>query len=107
MFKVTAEAAKQVRAAAQQGGTDGMALRLAAYRKPDGSIDYRMGFDEANDDDIQFSSEGLEILMAPEYVPLLDEAVMDFVQLDDGDRQFVFFNPKDPTYSPPKEDSEA
>lgn len=102
MFKVTPAAAEQVRAAAQQGGTEGMALRLAAQTRPDGSIDYMMGFDEGSEDDIRFTSEGVQIVMAPEFVPLLDEAVMDFVELDDGAHQFIFLNPKDPNYVPPQ-----
>ena len=35
MFKVTPRAAEQVIAAAGQGGTTGMALRLAAQQRPD------------------------------------------------------------------------
>ena len=88
MFKVTPQAAEQVRAAAEQGGTAGMALRLAAQQRPDGSIDYRMGFDEATEDDIRFDSEGVLIVMAPEFVPLLDTATLDFVELEKGDAQF-------------------
>ena len=103
MFKVTPQAAEQVRVAAEQGGTTGMALRLAAQQKPDGGIDYRMGFDEATEDDIRFDSEGVQIVMAPEYVPLLDAATLDFVELEPGDPQFIFLNPKDPNYSPPAE----
>ena len=76
---------------------------LAAQQRPDGSIDYRMGFDEATEDDIRFSSEGVQIVMAPEYVPLLDAATLDFVELEPGDPQFIFLNPKDANYSPPKE----
>lgn len=102
MFKITQEAAAQVKAAAQQGGTDEMALRLAAVRNSDGSFDYRMGFDEAKEDDIQFLSEGVQIVMAPEYVPLLEQTVMDFVQLDDGERQFIFLNPQDSNFVPPQ-----
>ncbi len=101
MFKVTPQAAQQVKVAAEQGGTTGMALRLAAQQRPDGSIDYRMGFDEATEDDIRFSSEGVQIVIAPEYVPLLDSATLDFVELEAGDPQFIFLNPKDPTYVPP------
>lgn len=101
MFKVTPQAAEQVRVAAEQGGTVGMALRLAAHQRPDGSIDYRMGFDEGTEDDIRFSSEGVQIVIAPEYVPLLDAATLDFVELDAGDSQFVFLNPKDANYVPP------
>ena len=104
MFKVTPQAAEQVRAAAKQGGTDGMALRLAAQQRPDGSIDYRMGFDEGTEDDIRFSSEGVQIVIAPEYVPLLDAATLDFVELDKGESQFIFLNPNDPTYVPPAQD---
>ncbi len=102
MFKVTPAAAEQVRTAAQQGGTEGMALRLAASRRPDGTIDYRMGFDEVGDDDIRFASEGVELVIAPEYVPLLDRATLDFVELQPGERQFIFLNPDDADYVPPQ-----
>lgn len=102
MFKVTPAAAEQVRVAARQGGTEGMALRLAASRRPDGTIDYRMGFDEAGEDDIRFNSEGVEIVMAPEYVPLLDAATLDYVELQPGELQFIFLNPDDASYVPPQ-----
>lgn len=101
MFKVTPQAAEQVKMAAEQGGTTGMALRLAAQQRPDGSIDYRMGFDEETEDDIRFSSEGVQIVIAPEYVPLLDAATLDFVEMEPGESQFIFLNPKDATYVPP------
>ena len=39
--------------------------------------------------------------MAPEYVPLLDAATLDFVELDVGEPQFIFLNPNDPGYVPP------
>jgi iron-sulfur cluster assembly protein len=104
MFKVTATAADQVHQAARQGGTEGLALRLAAQKNADGSIDYRMGFDEASEDDIRFNSEGVEVVMAPEYVPLLDEAVMDYVEIEPGKFHFIFLNPQDANYKPPTED---
>lgn len=100
MFKVTPTAADQVKNAAKQGGTEGMPLRLAATKKNDGSIDYRMGFDEGTEDDIRFTSEGVDVVMAPEFVPLLDTATLDFVQLDDGENQFVFINPQDSNFQP-------
>ena len=37
--------------------------------------------------------------MEPEYVPLLDEPLLDYVELDEGGRQFIFHNPKDPNYT--------
>jgi len=100
MFKVTPSAAEQVKNAAQQGGTEGMALRLAAQKHADGSFDYRMGFDEIGDEDIEMSFEGVKIVMAPEFVPLLDNTTLDFVKLDDGESQFIFVNPEDSNYTP-------
>jgi iron-sulfur cluster assembly protein len=101
MFKLTAAAAEQVQKAARQGGTEGLSLRLAAHQNPDGSIDYRMGFDEVTEDDIRMSCDGVDVVMAPESVPLLDGATMDFVEIDSGQFHFIFLNPKDANYSPP------
>lgn len=103
MFKLTTAAADQVRSAAKQGGTEGLALRLAASQKPDGSIDYQMGFDDPTDEDIRTTCENVDIVMAPEYVPLLDEATLDFVEMEPGKFHFIFLNPKDPHFAPPKE----
>ncbi|MEJ2405090.1 MAG: iron-sulfur cluster assembly accessory protein [Candidatus Thiodiazotropha sp.] len=103
MFKITPRAAQQILQAAKMGGTEGMALRFAAQQKEDGSFDYLMGFDDAKDDDIQFDSEGISIVMEPEHYTLLDETTMDFGELDDGENQFIFLNPKDSNYLPPSE----
>lgn len=103
MFKLTNAAAAQVLVAAKQGGTEGMSLRLAAQRRPDGTIDYRMGFDEATEDDIRVSCEGIDVVMTPEQVPLLDEATMDYVEMEPGQFHFIFLNPKDSNYQPPTE----
>jgi iron-sulfur cluster assembly protein len=102
MFKLTSTAAKQVIHAAEHSGAVGLALRLAAYRdQEDGSIAYRMGFDQVTATDIHYTDEGIEIVIAPEFMPLLENATMDFVTLDDGQRHFIFLNPSDPTYQPP------
>lgn len=105
MFTVTVAAANQVQKAAGQSGAEGMALRLAARKLADGTVDYRMGFDDASEDDIRFSSEGVDIVMAPEDVPLLSEAVLDFVEIQPGEFQFIFLNPKDANYSPPTDET--
>ncbi|EXJ14787.1 adhesin [Imhoffiella purpurea] len=104
MFKITAAAAAQVLEAAKQGGTEGMPLRLAAAQNPDGSIEYRMGFDELTEDDIRMTCEGIEVIMTPEQVPLLDQATMDYVEIEEpGQFHFIFLNPMDANYSPPTE----
>lgn len=100
MFKITPEAAQQILQAAKQGGTEDMALRFAAEQKHDGSFDYLMGFDEVKDDDIQFESEGITIIMQPEHMALLEQTTMDYGQIDNGEKMFIFLNPKDANYSP-------
>jgi iron-sulfur cluster assembly protein len=107
MFKVTATAAGQILQSAQQGGTEGLALRLAAYQAADGTIDYRMGFDEVGEEDVRQRCEGVEVVMAPEFVPLLDEATLDFVELEPGQHHFIFINPKDAGYVPPQGGSDG
>ncbi len=102
MFRITPAAAEQIRKAAKQGGTEGMALRLAVSEKADGSFDYRMGFDEATDSDLRVITEGVEVVMDPAYEKYLDECTLDFVELNPGDWQFIFLNPADPHYVPPK-----
>ncbi|MFP4494391.1 MAG: HesB/IscA family protein [Halochromatium sp.] len=101
MFKLTTAAAEQVLKAAKEGGTEGLSLRLAASQQADGNIEYRMGFDAPNEEDIRFQSEGVDIVMTPEDVPLLDETLMDFVEIEPGQPHFIFLNPKDPNYQPP------
>ncbi len=105
MFRVTSKAAKQVRIAAKQAGTEGLALRLAATKKPDGALDYKMGFDNTAETDIHVVSEGLDIIIAPEYQEVLEGTVMDFVEIEPGDFRFIFMNPNDANYSPPTEDA--
>jgi iron-sulfur cluster assembly protein len=103
MFDITEAAAEQIRTAAQQAGTEGMALRLSARMKEDGAIDYLMGFDDPSEADIRVVCKGVEIIMEPEAAPLLESAVMDYVELEAGDFRFIFSNPKDANYSPPVE----
>lgn len=100
MFKITPQAAEQIQQAAKQGGTEGLPLRFAASVNADGTYEYLMGFDAAKEDDIQYDSEGIAIIMQPEQAPLLDETVMDYAELDNGEKNFIFINPKDANYSP-------
>lgn len=95
MISVTPVAAKQIRQAAQQSGAEGLGLRIAAKRVADGSIQYGMGFDDQRDDDQQITSEGVLILVAPMSEVILKDTVLDFVELNPGEYQFVFINPND------------
>ncbi len=101
MFKLTEAAAKQVQVAAREGGAEGMALRMAAQRTEDGSIQYLMGFDEGSEADFRASSHGVTVLIAPEYLPLLNGATMDYVEMEQGEHRFIFLNPNDDNYIEP------
>jgi len=95
MLKVTAEAAKQIRQAATQSDADELALRVAAKRDPQGSIEYGMGFDVERANDIQVVSEGVTLLISNHSKELLIGTVLDFVEINPGDFQFIFVNPND------------
>jgi len=101
MFEITARCCSSGFSGCRTGGTQGMALRMAAQRKSDGSIDYLMGFDEAKDSDVRTVIRGIDIVMESKYIDLLDVAVMDYVKMDDGDFRFIFINPDDANYEPP------
>ncbi len=105
MFKVTERAAAQILKAASQGEMKGLALRLAPQRNADGSIEYnKMGFDEIKDGDVHIHYEGGDVVFDPSYRDLLDGAEMDFVEIEPGNPSFIFLNPNEPHYVPPKED---
>ncbi|WP_241087172.1 HesB/IscA family protein [Candidatus Vondammii sp. HM_W22] len=106
MFKITDAAAKQIQIASKQGGTEGIALRMAVRKNGDESLDYLMGFDEMKDDDIVEVYSGIQVVMAPEFAPRLDQTVMDYLELENGDYSFVFHNPQDPNYVPPEKSDE-
>jgi iron-sulfur cluster assembly protein len=95
MFKLSAEAASQIRQAAQQNGAQDMALRIAAKRERDGSIQYGMGFDAEREQDVQLVMEGVTVLISHQSKDLLNGAMLDFVELNPGEFQFIFINPND------------
>ena len=103
MITLTKAAAEQVKKSAQESNLEGMALRLAVKRMEDGSLDYGMGFDSETEDDLRFKSEGVDVVVAPPYMELLNGMTVDFVELDAGSYNFIFLNPNDPNYSPPAE----
>jgi len=100
MITVSTAAAEQIKESAKQGQMEGLALRLAAEKNDDGSLKYAMGFaDRELDDDISFESLGVKILVAAASYELLKNTELDYVQLDNEDKQFIFKNPNDPDYS--------
>jgi iron-sulfur cluster assembly protein len=104
MIKVTKQAAEQIRQAAKQANSETMPLRLAAKINPDGSYEYGMGFDERKDNDLRVVSEGIEIIVSASCSEILEDAVLDFGEVEPNKSEFIFYNPNDPDHKPPKEE---
>lgn len=101
MITLTPAAIEQIKKSASETEAEGLALRLAARKNSDGSMEYGMGFDEPNDEDLVFKFDGLEIVMGGEYGPLFNGTTIDFVELEPGNSGFIFQNPNDANYQPP------
>jgi iron-sulfur cluster assembly protein len=103
MITITPAAAAQIKLSADQGKTEGMALRIAASRNDDNSIHYGMGFDDSKEDDVTVTAEDIEIVISASSAELLKDTTIDFVELEPEKFQFIFMNPNDPNYKPPAE----
>ena len=90
MFQVTPAAAQEILAAATRSDAAGMALRVAARLADDGSVEFGMGFDEQREDDEPMQVDDLTVLIGAPSRPLLDGAVLDYVELQPGQPEFVF-----------------
>lgn len=103
MIKITPEAAAQVRQSAEHNDAQNMPLRIAVRKEEDGTFVYGMGFDDAGADDTHFVSEGIDVLVSNSSKELIMGATLDFVEINPGERQFIFVNPNDPAHaaSPP------
>lgn len=102
MITVTAQAAEQIRIAAGQAGAEGEGLRLAARLDDKGAIEYGLGFDAAGEEDVRFQSGDVTILVSAACVELLTGATLDFVEINPGEKRFIFINPNDPAHQPPR-----
>ncbi len=104
MFKVTRAAARQIRDSARNGDAEELALRILASRKPDGAIEYRMGFDEVGVDDVLLNCSGVDVVFASTQKEILTGSVLDYVEVQPGEHRFIFMNPNDPHFRHPTED---
>ncbi len=107
MFKITDAAAQQILEAAKQSEAEGLALRVAAKALSDGHIEYGMGFDEPQEGDVRVEHGGVTVVIDPPSNDLLDDASMDYVEIEPGQHRFIFLNPLDPHYQPPKKSKPA
>lgn len=90
MIVVTPGAARQIRLSAGVPGDAPVTLRVAARPSATGGIEFGMGFDEARSGDVELEVEGITLLVAPPSRDLLDEAVLDYLEVEPGEFRFVF-----------------
>jgi len=103
MITVSPEAAEQIRKSAKESNSENLCLRVAARVTPDEALDYGMGFDEEKEGDIKNTSEGINIVVAPNHADLVQGMHIDYVKLETGEYTFMFQNPNDPAHKPPKD----
>ena len=103
MIHLTTAALEQIRDSAGQGGFGSMPLRIAIKEQEDGSFHYAMGFDEQRlPGDTFYNFDGVDLVVATASKDLSEGMTIDFVELEAGKPEFIFLNPNDPTYVPPK-----
>jgi len=103
MLTISDTAIAQIKQSAAQTQSEHLKLRIAAKVAVDESIEYGMGFDEEKDGDLKVQVADLEVLVAPSSAELLNGAHLDFVEIEPQNFNFIFQNPNDPNYKPPKE----
>jgi iron-sulfur cluster assembly protein len=103
MIKLTDKAAKQIVFSATEGDMQAVPLRIAIKEQDDGSFHYAMGFDEQRlPGDVFVNIENISMVVSETSKSLADGLTIDYVELESGKPEFIFLNPNDPTYVPPR-----
>ena len=100
MLNLTPEAAARIRQSAAESGAADTALRVAARRCDDGSMQYGLGFDEQREGDMPLELDGVRLLIGAPSQSLLRGTLLDFVELEPGRYEFVFIADSDAAAPP-------
>jgi iron-sulfur cluster assembly protein len=104
MITISKNAASQIELSAQQTGITSTPMRVAIRKLENGKLHYALGFDDAiSKHDVQFKSQGIDLVISPESLDLGRELTIDYVQLDSGENNFIFINPADPNCNLPSD----
>ena len=100
MITISKNAASQIEFSARENGISNAIMRIAVKVLENGSFHYAMGFDESiSEFDVQIKSAGVDLVISPESLNHARELSIDFVELDSGEKNFIFINPADPNCS--------
>jgi iron-sulfur cluster assembly accessory protein len=103
MISLSSPALEQIKLSANQDDNHSLPLRIAIKEQDDGSFHYAMGFDEQRlpgDNFLNF--DGVNLVVSEGSKNLAEGMTIDFVELEPGKPEFIFLNPNDPTYVPPR-----
>ena len=104
MISLSTAALEQIKLSADSGDMASTPLRIAAKKLEDGSFHYAMGFDEQRlPGDSFFNFDGVDLVVSTGSLELVDGMTVDFVELEPGKAEFIFLNPNDPDYVPPRD----
>lgn len=101
MITVTEAASDQIDVSRAETNLPDLPLRIEIQVQKDGGFHYVMGFDD-NIDAGDSKVEGANIIFNEASKPLIEGMTLDFVEID-GEKQFIFLNPNDPSYKAPVE----
>ena len=103
MISLSTSALEQVKLSATQDGMEALPLRIAIKEQDDGSFHYAMGFDKQRlPGDSFLNFDGVDLVVSVGSKDLAEGMTIDFVELTAGKAEFIFLNPNDPTYIPPR-----
>lgn len=102
MITVTEDALGFIKHSIETGGIeDELGLRIAIKESSDGGYDYGLGFDEKRESDLEFTFGGVKVFINEGLREYLEDATLDYVEMDGGEMNLIVLNPNDPTYNPP------
>ena len=102
MIKISTAAIEQIRISLDSQ-TDTAPIRVAVKTLDDGSFHYAMGFDAQRLPGDNFVNiEEVHLVVSAASKDLAEGMTIDYVELEPGSFEFIFLNPNDPTYVPPK-----
>ena len=83
---------------------EALPLRIAIKEQDDGSFHYAMGFDKQRlPGDTFLNFDGVDLVVSVGSKGLAEGMTIDYIELIAGKAEFIFLNPNDPTYVPPRE----
>ncbi|MBC8520327.1 MAG: iron-sulfur cluster assembly accessory protein [Gammaproteobacteria bacterium] len=102
MITVTENALGFINHSIETGGIENeLGLRVAIKESSDGGYDYGIGFDEKRESDLEFKFGEVTVFINEELREYLEDATLDYVEMDGGEMSLIVLNPNDPTYTSP------